>query len=552
MKNNRKFFFVALVVLTLIFNIKLLFASVITIQPPAKNPLMRVEGKISPLQVKNIPSIADVKEILKNFSIAQKSNRPSYDCGLKFFNEYFAFLEAGLSLAELAKDLPIVAKFNEGSTNLCLLYSLHQISLDLLEEKRTEAVLNLTKEMTTYSFGKWGTSAMKIANVGVFLIDYSLTKFGSRVHEVVNNAYKRSYANYNLTKNPLRKTDNQWIDFFVKTIYESKDIRKTIDNEIEPYLKPFFNEEGIRIQEDKRKELMDEERIRIYKIFHSNTDKILADIKRMRDKDIQKIYDSTRDLLNQEFSISVNLIADKYERYPIKIIVSEDQSLWEGYTKESGTWNFRCTYAGYIAYNKPRRIELVYKGKTLSQPFIVTERGAFVTFDLRNIKDEVVKEKMETEDNNINGIYEGNIYYKFSNQTTVSGPCQIIIRGAKDIVLKASYKGDEKHYDTQGDGVSKATGALDYTRMIEGKIEAKGEYTKNNANDHFIIVKGKEDREYRVVYVNSSVNPSTQKNTVNWAIYLGVYGNKIAVNKKWLGNQADSYPYQVNVVKKRN
>jgi hypothetical protein len=65
---------------------------------------------------------------------------------------------------------------------------------------------------------------------------------------------------------------------------------------------------------------------------------------------------------------------------PVRIIVGQDQHLWEGKTDQGGQWWFNFTWLGFLHYGAPSVVELEYKGQKFSQSFEIDN------FNVANIR----------------------------------------------------------------------------------------------------------------------------------------------------------------------
>jgi len=542
---------VTLVFLLLLFTFN--FSEGLCETTPKKHPMMTVKGVKRPSQLESVPKINEARSILKSYSPLVGKPQANSDCGLKIFNEYFAFAEGGLSLLELASDLPILPQFNEYSSNICLLFSLRQFSIDINEGQNRNATLNLSKELLMYSLGKWGSAALKISNVGMFFIDYSLTKFGAKAFKVRKNKYQSMYDEYNARHNRFKKKPDEWKNFLVKTINESRDVKSSIDREVNSYVKDYFYEAGSVIPDDLRLELIEAEKNKLYKIFNDSIEDVINEIRKKKEEEILQNFTKATELMNKEFTISVNVIADKYDPMPIRVVVSEDQKLWEGVTSSAGTWNMRCTYAGYIAYKKPTTVELTYKGKTLTQSFKVTDKGVFAKFDLRDLEKEK-KEVLRELNKDLAGTYRGKIFYNERLYGRGEGPIEIIIKNSKSISFKASYKLEKKYYDDTGNEFEKPTGKLLKTHTTINSFEGKGDIKKinPNASDDIIQLNGRWILDSQEIYTNPSHKPYSQTVESKCLFYLIKDGNKLITWPQSLKPYGDNWIWKIEAVKVEN
>jgi len=506
-----------------------------------KHPQMKVRGVKRPSQLSTIPDADTAKQILENYSKNGSSRESPDDCGLKMMEEYLAFVEAGLTLTELISDLPIAKLFNQYNGNLCLLFSLRQVSQDIFEGKTDQTTLSLSKELTMYSLGKWGSSGLKIANIGIFLIDYSLTRFGTKAFEVREGVYTDRYNNFNNNHNRNYKNDEQWRDFLVKTLTESKDIKQTIDKELNTYSRMFFNEEGADTPDDLAQNLVKSEKLRIYKIFNDSIDEVMREVRLKKESEILNNITSARDVINREFPIIVNIIGGDVKSLPVSIVVKEDQNLWSGRTNEYGTWKMKCTYAGYLAYEKPTTIEFIYKGKRIYRKFDITEKGAYLTINLKSLDADG-----NSESESLTGRYVGKIYFEIPGQTRAEGPIEIFINDKNNITFKAEYVEKIEYLDETSDGIQKASGKLIQVTTKSSKIEGTGEFTNSDPETEILRLFGKLTMDVTTKHVDAA-DPYKQSINQNWAIFLEKKSNRFGVYQKYYSKYP--FPYKVEVIR---
>ena len=77
-----------------------------------------------------------------------------------------------------------------------------QLGFDIANGNNTGAFFNLVKNTTFWSINKWGSAALKVAGVGIILIDYTLSTFASGIHGQYNEFW------YNKLRTEMYKMKN--------------------------------------------------------------------------------------------------------------------------------------------------------------------------------------------------------------------------------------------------------------------------------------------------------------------------------------------------------
>ncbi|SKB46351.1 hypothetical protein SAMN02745120_1605 [Acetoanaerobium noterae] len=129
--------------------------------------------------------------------------------------------------------------------NVGLAAAMVQAAYDFSSGKDKELFTNLTKNLSYFSVGRWGSNALQLSFVGVYAIDYSLNKFATAAwdgrKEIWYEAYKAYYEKENI------RTAKQWYSklyWIWQDTKESKDpnaLKAAIDNELTSYVNAFWN-----------------------------------------------------------------------------------------------------------------------------------------------------------------------------------------------------------------------------------------------------------------------------------------------------------------------
>lgn len=116
--------------------------------------------------------------------------------GWNQFSFWYGMGGSGLAFAETALDFGGLSNTNAAMTNLGLLMLSWQLTLDLSRGDNAAAGQNAWRGMIGYTLGRFGTSALQIANVGVFLIDQSLQAVGTTAWAEREASWRNGYRRY--------------------------------------------------------------------------------------------------------------------------------------------------------------------------------------------------------------------------------------------------------------------------------------------------------------------------------------------------------------------
>ena len=346
-------------------------------------PLMELHTMKKPSMLDSQPDINKAEKILESNTEYSVSNLATA-CGLEIFEEAFNLSSSFTNLSQEILGLPFVEKFNNITGELGVLFSLKQFAFEIYEGKEEEGKLNLVKNLSMYSLGKWSSQSLRIANIGLFFIDYSLTKFGEHGLEIRETKYQDIYDNFNMHHNSFRKDTEGWARFIIDLISSSSEIKPILDNEMNNYLNECFNEEGSIIPNDLREILIKKEKEKLLIILHNAIKNVREEMEEKRRRDIFEKIINAKNIMNRKLQLRVAVYSADYENeverkkivgLPVKVIVNRNQNFWAGQTDNAGQWWIECTWLGYLYYGKPVVVELEYNGRTLRQNIKIDNFG---------------------------------------------------------------------------------------------------------------------------------------------------------------------------------
>lgn len=473
---------------------------------------MRIRSMKRPSKLKNIPTIDKSDLILKQYSDLQAPGSSAFRQGMDAVSEAFGLTSTFTGFTEEVAQLPIFSKFNNNAGELGLLFSLYQFSTEIYDGKDQQAKLNLSKNLMSYSLGKWGWHGLRIANIGVFIFDYTLTKFGTAMHQMAEEKWENQYNDFNKTRNQYRKDAAGWKKFMLDNIDKRETFKEIVDAEVNRYLREFSNDPELGLMPVIYEEpLMAKERLRVYEYLNMVIKVVYEEIEKKRQNEIIEKFVALKDLLNSKGQVAVMVYGEEegskeVAGLPVKIIVNNDTELWQGITNEAGQFTFDFTWLSYLYYGKPTEVEVIYKGKTLTQQFDMGNSRADVRFYLDKLGNDS-EENSGTQSftmllNQISGSYqgtylkaemldgEGNIYseetnnssgedannYKVNIDVDRKGAVKVLISiGHSDESVDAGFKGSGSFVQgPEGNPVAKFPMSVEIktTPVPEGADEA--------------------------------------------------------------------------------
>lgn len=349
---------------------------------------MRIRSMKRPSKLNNIPTIDKSDLILKQYSDLQAPGSSAFRQGMDAVSEAFGLTSTFTGFTEEVAQLPIFSKFNSNAGELGLLFSLYQFSTEIYDGKDQQAKLNLSKNLMSYSLGKWGWHGLRIANIGVFIFDYTLTKFGTAMHQMAEEKWENQYNDFNKTRNQYRKDAAGWKKFMLDNIDKRETFKEIVDAEVNRYLREFSNDPELGLMPVIYEEpLMAKERLRVYEYLNMVIKVVYEEIEKKRQNEIIEKFVALKDLLNSKGQVAVMVYGEEegskeVAGLPVRIIVNNDTELWQGITDQAGQFTFNFTWLSYLYYGKPTEVEVIYKGKTLTQKFDMGNSRADVKFYL--------------------------------------------------------------------------------------------------------------------------------------------------------------------------
>ena len=327
---------------------------------------------VLPEGVKLVESV-DVTKILK-------ANR-------KFFPDPIVFHKA--NIAEVKTSDTIVGKLGKAFEKLghvMFAYQVGQLIWDTCSGKQTpKQVFGVAKNVVNTAVSKLGTSGLQLSFVGVFAIDYSLTKFGEAAQAQHLENVRENYLSYSDKK----RTMQDWVKVLDQKVQEAtcdvgiQDAAAVIEHEIEDFANRFWNDhdsafETLRLEKwpnaDEQRDLT-AEMVNILKCTMANCgvfERVHRNImKRMQDSAVQQIKQTAEEVLNKEayFKVKSRLGKNdeekpKYAGYTVCLRPESGSiSPWCFTLDDEGKGSISFTVLGFLQCHCPRVFELYAPGK---------------------------------------------------------------------------------------------------------------------------------------------------------------------------------------------
>ncbi|PLW92992.1 MAG: hypothetical protein C0592_07960, partial [Marinilabiliales bacterium] len=139
----------------------------------------------------------EVAKTMETYAETNPGSAPAYEEGWSKVSEWFGITAQKGTLMEHALDVGAVKGLNEAAMEVGLGFALVQCAIDVYKGDTDKATLELSKNVYNYWALKLiNTSAINLAFVGVFVIDWSLNKFIKAAVTSRTDIYQKSYDLY--------------------------------------------------------------------------------------------------------------------------------------------------------------------------------------------------------------------------------------------------------------------------------------------------------------------------------------------------------------------
>ena len=343
-------------------------------------------------------SSEEVVKTMETYAETNPGSAAAYNEGWSKVSEWFGISAQVSTFAEHGLEVGALQGINEIAMEVGLGFAMVQCAIDISQGKTVKATLEMSKNVYNYYAIKFiNTSAINLAFVGVFVIDWSLNKF---IQEAINgrvDIYQKAYDLYYKEKRQKEKINNPWwykkLKRTMKSVKNPADASEEIQKVIRDYVWEFWNDEtvvaaymdkvttgsgftgGGYLNEQLKKDISDAHFASIIKTLNETNvfDRI---VKELRLEMQGKLYDKLCEIqkrMNQVHPIKVVLKKDEdSEEYedvelsglPIVFKVSNaaHKDMWKGESNKDGEMDFSCTLLGYLDAGAPVEVEVTVEG----------------------------------------------------------------------------------------------------------------------------------------------------------------------------------------------
>ncbi len=186
--------------------------------------------------------------ILEAVNNQMQPGQMALDLGLQVSTEWLNISGAGLTLQGLAYSSDYLQGLSNAMTNLGGALSLLQVVADYSRGEPKMAGSNALKNAAQFAVSKFGSTALQVAFVGVFAIDYSLGKFYAEAIAGREQIYERAYRLYysepgHGSLRPRSNTD--WYHLFMDILDQSENpeqASQNIEDAIDDYVNHYWQD----------------------------------------------------------------------------------------------------------------------------------------------------------------------------------------------------------------------------------------------------------------------------------------------------------------------
>lgn len=327
--------------------------------------------------------MVEVSGILDSMGANGTPGDGAITAGWKAATDMFSIVGAHGTFGQEVLSMGVLENINNAIGELGLGIAFVQLAMELDRDNPAPAVLNFSKNMGNYAVGKWGTSAMKIASVGVFAIDYSLNKFATTAiaqrEQMYVDAYNSYYARgaaYSTLPGFKVRNAVDWYRAFYKITNEAssqEEAERLIAQEIDNYVYAFWRDaDGMafafsdtrqgftysggsnaalekRIAENQKAELVNGT---LQPVFRRLARQISVErAQSLLNNEAKQIAD----ILNTVYTVRVRVMPAEnndqsinIEGLQVQIETGNNQEMWEGVTDEDGAWEMGFTLYGLL------------------------------------------------------------------------------------------------------------------------------------------------------------------------------------------------------------
>lgn len=321
-------------------------------------------------------------------------------------------------------------------TNIGLAAAFAQAVVDFRKGDDVALYGNLTKNLSYYSIGTWGSRALQLSFVGVYAIDYSINKFASEAWNGRNEIWYEAYKIYYETEG--KRSASEWYKKFYWMWQDSissnnpNELKDQINQALDEYCRQFWNlsEEDIAyyqseamktgfsggggLNEALRTEIMKAKKAELVEVLQATVfDRLESKISLYIKEQYYKELEQLKNQLNQ--IVNVNIVEEVaqgetsiYAGYTIRFAPLNENAIvqnWTGKLKSDGSASTKFRVLGHIQSGCPNTLELYSPDKDPNND----EPDKVVTFKV-SIPETTIEIKSCPPFEEILGNWNGNIF----------------------------------------------------------------------------------------------------------------------------------------------
>lgn len=293
--------------------------------------------------------------------------------------------EEGAAFASYAGAATVLGKVNELAGNLGIAFALVQLALDMSKEGNERvAVGNALRAIGMDAIGRWGTSAMKVAGVGIFFLDYSLNKFADTAWAGRKDLWARGFACYYEHNG---RTHAQWLARLKAIVSEARDPEAAsagIRAEVVAYSKKVWDADGADLamcqselgatflgsfgglNESMKNDLSAEYTRQLFADLTPEFSALSRWATAQQQERTHRLLDELRGRWNQRTTVEIALKTKdpkrKIDAIPVAITTRKDPERWRGTTDAAGVFTMEITALGYMLYGRPSEVVVTLPG----------------------------------------------------------------------------------------------------------------------------------------------------------------------------------------------
>ncbi len=456
--------------------------SAVSPAPIAITPTARIEYTMPPY-AGAFADAATAENILRG-SLAE-AGEAGWNASMEWFGIGQAFATVGEGAArvcEYSRVSTVLGRINDVAGNLGVAFALVQFTVDMSKpDNEVRAVGNALKAIGMDALSRWGTSAIKVAGVGVFALDYSLGKFANTAWSQRNDMWRRVFDCY--YKNHARSSAI-WLTR-LKTVTAASSspdaVNAAIQAEIEAYAAEIWNNEeeqamcqfdvggtnvgsGGGLNEKLKRDLSAAYAKQLYSDLRPEFGQLSRFIASQQQKHTQQLLEDIRGRFNRATTLHVVLKSKSAEQvlegFTVTFPVTREPEKWQGATDKQGVFDMKVTSLGYMLYGSPTEVMVTFPAVPGAQP--ETRKQKFKYVPGRTVIEIALDGVAGTYEGELNGTHSGP---GIDGVVAMKGPIKLVVddSGNVNATLSMPLK------FTSGRGVTKIS--TESTASLAGKLE---------------------------------------------------------------------------------